>query len=537
MKRSRFSLLCSAVLALSLALTGCSTSTTQPAENKPAEGQQPAETSAPKTAADTLYVAINADQGTLDPAITMDNSAWKITYPTYERLVEYDGGSTEVKPGLAKEWKVSEDGLTWTFTLADGHKFADGTPVTAEAVKFSFDRILTIKKGPYDVYSVIKEVKVDSPNTVTFVLNKNFPPFLSTLAANYGAIVNPKVMEHEQNGDLAQNYLASNTAGSGPYQLSEYKKGEYFKLTVNPHATVKPKLQTVYFKIVPDSTAQRLQLEQGEIDIAEGIPNEQLKALKDLPNVEVLQQPSLFVDYVYMNTSKGNPALQNPKVRQALSYAIDYQALTSSVQEGFATQMRGPIPKGLWGHDETAHQYAYDPEKAKALLAEAGVSNLTLDLLYSDNRPWWETEAVTLQAFLADVGVKLNLKKIAYATSREMIDKGEFDLALGVWSPDFGDPFMFMNYWFDSNNFGLAGNRAFYKNDKVDELVRKAATINDKAERERLYKEAQKIVIDEAPYLYLYQRDFLLPISKNVKGFVYNPMLEGIYNLAQMSKE
>lgn len=95
---------------------------------------------------------------------------------------------------------------------------------------------------------------------------------------------------------------------------------------------------------------------------------------------------------------------------------------------------------------------------------------------------------------------------------------------------------MFMNYWFDSVNFGLAGNRAFYKNDKVDELVRKAASINDKAEREKLYKEAQKIVIDEAPYLYLYQKDFLLPVSKNVKGFVYNPMLEGIYNLAEMSK-
>ena len=112
--------------------------------------------------------------------------------------------------------------------------------------------------------------------------------------------------------------------------------------------------------------------------------------------------------------------------------------------------MRGPIPKGLWGHDESAHQYKRDVEKAKALLAEAGATNLSIDLLYSDNKAWWETEALTLQAFFSDIGVKLNLKKIAYATSREMIDKGEFDLAMGVWSPDFGDPYMFMNYWFDS---------------------------------------------------------------------------------------
>jgi len=530
----------SLLLVLSLLAAACNSTPANQSQEQTSTPQEtaqtPAQTNTLSTPADTLIVAINADQGTLDPAVTFDNGAWKITYYAYERLVEYDGASTEVKPGLAKEWKVSEDGLTWTFTLEEGHKFADGTPVTAEAVKFTFERTLKIKKGPSDVYSVIKEVRVDSPNTVSFVLSQNFPPFLSTLAANYGSIVNPKVMEHEVDGDLGQSYLAEHTMGSGPYQLDEWRKGEYIKLTTNPHSSIKPSIQTVYFRIVPDATSQRLQLEQGEIDIAEGIPREQLKAVKELPNVEVLQYPSLSVDYVYVNSSKGHPALQNPKVRQALSYAIDYTALAEAVQEGYATQMRGPIPKGLWGHDETAFQYSRDVEKAKALLAEAGVSDLKINLLYSDNKAWWETEALALQSFFAEIGVTLELKKVAYATSREMMDAGQFDLALGVWSPDFGDPYMFMNYWFDSNNFGLAGNRAFYKNDKVDELVRKAAQINDQAEREKLYREAQKIVIEEAPYLYLYQMDFILPISKSVKGFVYNPMLEGIYNLAEMSK-
>ncbi|MGO0060262.1 ABC transporter substrate-binding protein [Brevibacillus fluminis] len=539
MKRKWLPSLLSLAVAASFGLAGCSSSTPAPAQDqsKPAEqSAQPAQPSANAVPSDTLVVAISSDQGTLDPAVTMDNSAWAITYYAYQRLVEYDGATSEVKPGLAKEWKVSDDGLKWTFTLQDGNTFADGTPVTADAVKFSFDRILNIKKGPYDVFSVIKEVKVDSPTSVTFVLSKNFPPFLSTLAANYGSIVNPKVKEKEQNGDLGQAFLASNTMGSGAYELSEWKKGEYFKLIANPKAKTQPALKTVYFKIIPDATAQRLQLEQGEVDIAEGIPVEQLKSLKESPAIDLIQKPSLFVDIVYLNTSKGNPALKNPKVRQALSYAIDYDALTSSVQEGFATQMRGPIPQGMWGHDDNAMQYKHDVEKAKALLAEAGASNLTLDLLYSDNKPWWETEALTIQAFLADVGVKVNLKKIAYATAREMIDKGEFDLCLGVWSPDFADPFMFMNYWFDSNNFGLAGNRAFYKNDKVDQLVRQAATTNNKDERTKLYQEAQKIVIDEAPYIYLYQKDYIVPISKKLKGFVYNPMLENMYNLPDLSK-
>lgn len=511
-------------------LAGCVENSNAPGtENKPST-----ETEEPNK--DTLTIAMTADQGTLDPAVTMDNSAWKITYPTYERLVEYDGATTEVKPGIATDWKVSEDGKTWTFTLNEGHMFSDGTEVNAEAVKASFERLLTIGGGPAEVYGVIDEINAIEPYVVEFVLKENFPPFLSTLATNYGGIVNPKVLEHEKDGDLGQNYLAANTMGSGSYELSEWKQGEYIKLAVNPHAKVQPSLKEVYFRIVADSSTQRMQLEKGEIDIAEGIPSEQLESVKAIESVELLQEPSLLVDYVYVNSTKGNEALQNPKVRQALSYGIDYDSLMNAVQQGYATQMVGPIPDGLWGHNENAHQYTLDVEKAQALLEEAGVKDLTLNLLYSDNKAWWETEALTIQANLKEIGVDVKLQKVAYATSREMMDKGEFDLALGVWSPDFGDPYMFMNYWFDSGNHGLAGNRAFYTNDRVDTLLHEAATSNDQAEREALYNQVQDIVIEEAPYILLYQKDFILPISSSIEGFVYNPMLEGIYNLAEMTK-
>ncbi|WCK52661.1 ABC transporter substrate-binding protein [Aneurinibacillus sp. Ricciae_BoGa-3] len=531
--KSALAALCLLLVAL---MTGCAKNANETAAQGGNQQAASSQNNSNPAGKDTLVVAITSDQGTLDPAITMDNSAWKITYPAYERLVEYDGASTEVKASLAKQWKVSKDGLTWTFVLNKDHKFADGTPVDANAVKYSFDRTLKIAKGPVDVYGVIKDVKVIDPTTVQFTLKKSFPPFLSTLAANYGSIVNPKVELQAKNNDMGQNYLADHTMGSGPYQLAEWKKGEYLKLAVNPNSPEKPALKTVFFKIIPDSSAQRLQLEKGEIDFAEGIPVEQLQSIDKMPNATLVKKPSLFVDYIYINTSKGKKELMNPKVRQALSYAIDYPALTKAVQQGYATQMRGPIPEGLWGHDSSAKQYTKDNAKAKALLQQAGVKDLTLDFVYSDNKPWWETEATTVQAYMAEIGVKVNLKKVAYATQREMIDKGDFDLSIGVWSPDFGDPFMFMNYWFDSNNFGLAGNRAFYKNPKVDQLVREAATTNDKTVREKLYKEAQAIVIDDAPYLFLYQKDFLLPMNKEVKGFVYNPMLEGIYNLSQMSK-
>ncbi|MEW9123313.1 MAG: ABC transporter substrate-binding protein [Thermotaleaceae bacterium] len=519
------------VLGLLLGVTGCGS---KPVQQEPA-APPVAEPAAQKDPS-TITVAIRADMGTLDPGVSMENLAWKITYPTYERLVDFDGGSTEVKPGLAKDWTVSEDGLTWTFFLEEGHLFTDGTEVTAEAVKFSFDRVLALGQGPSDTYNVIGEVVVVDPYTVAFKLSNPFPPFLSTLATNYGAIINPKVMEKEENGDMAQNYLSNHTAGSGVYQLAEWNKGQYLKLTLNPNTKVKPAFETVFFKLVPDPSGARLQLEKGDVDIAEAIPVDQIEQLKNKDNIVVIQKPSLAVNYVYINSSKGNKALANPKVRQALNYAVDYKVIVEQVMQGYATQMRGPVPEGLWGHDPSALQYEYNLEKAKALLKEAGVDKLDLTLLYSDRLPNWEQEALIIQANLADLGINLNLNKVANATMREMLDTGEFDLAMGSWSPDYGDPFMFMNYWFDSNNHGLAGNRAFYTNAKVDQLIRKAATISDQDERKGLYKEAQTIAIEEAPYIYLYQKDYVLPISKGLKGFVHNPMLEGIYNLAEMSK-
>ncbi|RXZ01699.1 ABC transporter substrate-binding protein [Fictibacillus sp. S7] len=529
--KKKMSILMIAVMIVTL-LSAC----VKNSNAKPSGGEGSDSHSEAASGKDVLTIATTAEQGTIDPAVTMDNSAWKLTYPAYERLVEYDGGSTKVKPGLAKEWKVSKDGKTWTFNLNEGHKFADGTAVDADAVKKSFERLKKIGKGPSEVFSVISNIKAENPTTVVFTLKENFPPFISTLAANYGSIVNPKVMDHEENGDMGQNYLATATMGSGPYKLAKWKKGEYVRLDQNKYASKKPSFKKVYFKIVADPSAQRLQLEKGEIDIAEGIPVDQINAVKKIENAKLLQEPSLLVEYVYVNSTKGNEALKNKKVRQALSYAVDYDKLIDAVQQGYGTQMRGPIPKGLWGHDDQAKQYTYDKDKAKALLKEAGVSNLSLDLLYSDNKTWWETEALTIQSNLKDIGVKVNLKKVAYATSREMMDKGEFDLALGMWSPDFGDPYAFMNYWYDSKNFGLAGNRAFYKNDAVDQKLRKAATLNDAKQREKLYQEAQDTVIDDAPYILLYQKDFLMPMSKDVKGFVYNPMLESMYNLADMSK-
>src|SRR5699024_10867468 len=157
--------------------------------------------------------------------------------------------------------------------------------------------------------------------------------------------------------------------------------------------------------------------------------------------------------------------------------------------------------------DEDLKQYHTDLDKAKELMAEADVGDVQpLTLLYSSHWPWWPIEALSIQASLQQIGIPVTLKKTEYATMRSLLDKGAFDLSLGTWSPDFADPYMFMNFWYDSDFGGLAGNRSFYSNPEVDKLIRTAAKVADKAERTKLYQKAQRIVVNDPPYIYLYQK-------------------------------
>ena len=161
---------------------------------------------------------------------------------------------------------------------------------------------------------------------------------------------------------------------------------------------------------------------------------------------------------------------------------------------------------------------------------------MTVHLLYSNYKTFWEAEALLIQNSLQKAGIKCELDKVAWATLRERVDKGNFEICLGSWSPDFSDPYMFMNCWYDSKMFGLSGDRSFYKNPTVDQLLRQAVEVTDQKQRTELYQKAQKIVVDEAGYILLFQTSTIVPQRANVKGFVYNPMTDGQYNFEDMSK-
>ena len=487
---------------------------------------------------DMLVIGKAADPQTLDPAVTIDNNDWTVTYPAYQRLVKYKTdngkGSTDVEGDLAENWQASDDGKTWTFTLRKGAQFDDGSPVTAEAVKLSFERLMRIKQGPSEAFPSGLKVDVVDPATVRFTLPESFAPFLHTLANDGASIINPAVLKANA-ADDARAYLAEHTAGSGAYSLQRWQKGQQLVLVPNPHFSGnKPAFKRVTVKIIGESAARRLQLTKGDLDIADALPVDQFAALKKEDKVAVYDYPALRVTYLYLNNSKA--PMNQADLRRAVSWATDYKGMVDGILGGNGKQMRGPIPDGMWGYDASAMQYSLDLDKAKAALEKVKDKPASLTFLYSDNDPNWEPIALSTQASLGKLGINVKLEKLANATMRDRVGKGDYDIAIGNWSPDFADPYMFMNYWFESDKKGLPGNRSFYENKEVDALLQAALKTTDQAERTKDYQQAQKVVIDEAAYVYLFQKNYQLAMNKEVKGFTFNPMLEQVFNIATMSK-
>jgi len=480
-----------------------------------------------------------SEPDTLDPHVAQSNNSLTVTCETYETLVKFsvvNGHATaDVAPGLAKSWTVDASGQVWDFTLADGHRFSDGRPVDAAAVKFSFDRLLQIAKGPNEDYPAIGSVEALDPQTVRFRLTYAFAPFLPSLAACGGDVVDPAVMAYAVNGDFGQGYLATHSLGSGPYRILSVEKGEQIELEPNPYYPgPPPRLRRIVIKIISEASVRRLELEKGDLDLIEEVSPDQVDVLRRKPGIVVIDEPCFREDLLFINSQR--PPFDNLLVRQALSFAVDYHGIVDAVLLGKARQMRGFIPEGFAGHDDSAPQFHYDPKQAQALLAQAGLTHLTVGFLYAKADPTWQTVGLVLQQNLADIGVKLELHEYSYTTMRDMIDRGDFDIAIGNYAPDFNDPSQYLNYWVDSRLFGLSGNRAFYKNPQVDAMVRSALSMSDPAARQALYQRAQRIAVEAAPYILLSQKNYEAAMRSNVHGFIFNPLLLQVFDFEDMWK-
>jgi len=492
--------------------------------------------------AQTFVYGVSADPTNIDPHQTVDGNAVLAMGRVYSGLVELKSGvpqpgaPLEVNPDLAESWQVSDDSLHYTFKLRPGLKFADGTPLDARAVKWSFDRLMGINKSASANIRQLKSTDAPDPTTVTMTLSEPFAYFLPNLGTYASAIINPSVAQHRSNDDQAQEWLSNNAMGSGPYQITDWQRGQRLTLDYNPNWSGRePAIKRVILNIVPESTNLKLQLQKGDIDFMSPISIPEMLSLQGAPGVRIEEVPSLLLILAYLNNSK--PPLDNVKVRQAMNYAINYDQIIQELIQGKGRRLRGPLAFGMEGYDDSLKGYDYDPVKAKQLLVDAGFpGGLDLTLTYSSQgAPGADDVAQAAQSNLGDVGIRVKIEKVAEPTRRERIDKGEFVWSVGGWTT-LPTPPSTMDKWYLSANKGLNANRAFYGNPKVDELVKQAPTILDTQKRIDTYRQAQNIVVDEAPYILFYQANQILGMRDNIQGFEIKPGGSHYLSFEKLSK-
>ncbi|RMH58198.1 MAG: ABC transporter substrate-binding protein [Deinococcus-Thermus bacterium] len=485
---------------------------------------------------------------TLDPQVVYEFSGVMIADNLYETLVRFEGSDlATLRPGLAESWKVERGTTDWilTFKLRRGSRFSTGREVTAKDVVFSFERALALKGPGSFLFTDIAQLKPGAtkaldPYTVEVRIPKSASPqsFLSILTFTIGGVVDSEeVQKNAKGGDLGKDWLTNNSAGSGPYRLVRWDRGNQVILEANPHARIKPKVPRVVLRYIQEPAVLRTALESGEIDIAEGLTPEGLKAIAANPRFKVVRAETLRLQYLGMNMKAGSP-FANAKLREAMRYAVNQDELLQGLLQGNAVKTQTLIPKGLLGHNPTT-PYKYDPNRARKLLAEAGYpQGLEFELLVSTGIcgggvPCPDV-AAKLQADMAKAGFRARIRAIANAEVLATYRAQNHQVVLAGWSPDFPDPDGNATPWADYGARSLAWRNS-YNDEVAAKLARQAALETDPQKRQALYKVLTEKVLREGPYVVLYQPAQPIGLSAKVEGFLKNPMMSA--PLWQVSKQ
>lgn len=442
----------------------------------------------------------------------------------YNCLTQYQlkGNQIEVVPDLAESWEANDDLTAYTFTLKQGVKWHDGEPFTADDVKFTFDAILNPSvnaalRGPV---SSIDRVEVVDEYTVRFVLKRPFAPFPVMLGYNQAIV--PKHLLEGQDLNQPTQFIA-NPVGTGPFKFKEFVQGSHLEVVANPdYFDGAPYLDGIVFKVIPDGNARVAQVKAGEVDFAV-IEPPQIDALKDAENVEIREAPQ--VNYYFFAVNHTVPRLQDPRVRRALSHAIDKQAIVDRVLRGYGQVATGPINPLLGDYyNPNVATYEYDMEKAAALLEEAGWTKGPDGVLVNANGerftilfngpkgfPVMEQVITYAQQQYQKLGIEVTLDIVDWPVHLEKYHNLQYDLLMEWWiTPP--DPDLYDHYYSESTQNWWA-----YKNPQLDELLVQARSEPDRAKRVQLYHEIQKLIADDLPVIYLYYPRELQAMNKRTK--------------------
>ncbi|MBN9887217.1 ABC transporter substrate-binding protein [Salipiger abyssi] len=483
--------------------------------------------------ADRAVIAIGNAFDNLDPHQVFDVGRVASRLNLYDGLLRWEDNPPVLEPWLAESYEISEDGKTYTFTLREGAIFHDGTPITAEDVAWSMDRILGINKGAASLFVDVIEpgsTRALDARTVQFNLSKPSAIFLATVPEIH--VVNMDlVKEHIVDDDWGQAWLSGHEAGSGSYALKRYDpaigfQGERFAEHFIPWG--EKYLDEVEFRYVMELNSRILGLIAGDFQVTDAyMPYDQIKRLEESGTVDINEQESMRIFYGVIHNNRA--PMNDINFRKAINYAFDYDSFINDINSGSVARDPLPMPGNIWGAPSDVEGYSYDIEKAKEYMAkvEEPVRELTIGTItgYSTT----EEAAALLQAGLAELGVpsKIVSDPFTVLNARSMDEQNTYDIYFTWKSTYYADPHNWVGELYSSSTIG-SRNNSYYSNPDVDKLLDRALISTSMEERRGLYEDAARMVVDDAAGLFIYNTKWFGPTSKDLKGQRFSPIGNGL---------
>lgn len=465
----------------------------------------------------------------IDPGQKYDYSTRMIQNLLYDALLKYVGDPPKAIPWLAEKYESTPDGKVWTFYLVKNAKFQNGDPVTAETVKFSFVRTLKLNKGPAWMLSSVLDpsgIEVVDAHTVRFNLKEPYSPFPAVIPWWY--IVNPKeVMAHEKDGDMGQEWMQTNSAGSGAFRQKRWEHGVLYELeAVEDYWRGWPNknhINGLIFKLIRESSSQRMAIQKGECDIVEGLNPEEFDLVSKYPGIWVSNDPGLTAFGIKMNNQHGHT--KDINLRKAVCYAFDYDSLIK-IYNGNAILMDSPFPHGIKGKIET-DMYRQDLEKAKEYLKKSAYPDggIELEYVYVQGLEAERKMGLVLIDNLSKLNIKVKMVPLTWVNMKargSKVDTSPEMIAIFV-TPAFNDPDA-IAFQYHKDTWGQYYGTSHYNNPEVWALTEKARTVVDWNQRAEMYKKIQQLILDDAPEIFGMQYNRRWAFRDYVKGFEFCPL-------------
>ncbi len=466
----------------------------------------------------------------LDPSVEYSNGIVTL-HNLYETLTRYNDKTQKVEPLLAESWKSSDDGMEWTFKLVEGIKFHDGSTLNAQAVKKSIDRTMEMNMGAAYIWDSVKEINVIDEYTVEFILDYSSPIDLIASAAYASFIMSPEAAEKD-----SAWFNEGNAAGTGPYTLQKVTPGEEVILAKFDDywkGWEDNQYERVVIKKVVESTSCRQLVEKGEAQVTSNLSTTDINALRGDANVDIIDGASWKNVIGFFNIEKA--PLDNADFRRALSYAYPYEEVVTNVRENQAIQSFGIVPVGLWGHDESLHQYSFDLDKAQEYIDKSGVdaSDLKLELTFTSGDEGHRNAAQLYQVNLKKLGIDLEIREMnwdnVWERSKNPDPQDRQDILVMYWWPDFPSPISWLQSLIHSED-EISFNLSYINDSELDKKIEEGDRLSatDREKSEELFREVQDEVINKAYQIFMYDDKTIWATSKEFKGFEPNPSYEGV---------